>query len=252
MSVAGNSRPLSTAEGFICGGIAACVAVTISNPAEVAKTRLQLQGELAKDGGVRVYKNTLDVVTKTFQNEGIRGVQRGLGPAYIYQILLNGSRLGFYEPFRRTCNSLLGYSPSEQRPMTSVLAGAVSGAVGASLGNPLFLIKARMQAYSPALPVGAQRHYKSSFDALITIYRAENFRGLIRGIDAAILRTTMGSSVRPDMPVYARRFSSLLPRSNCLPITGQRTSSFSVGFFQRTVFGHFWRAVQFQACVFLL
>lgn len=99
MSVAGNSRPLSTAEGFICGGIAACVAVrqlflhivstytirsiqvTISNPAEVAKTRLQLQGELAKDGGVRVYKNTLDVVTKTFQNEGIRGVQRGLGPA---------------------------------------------------------------------------------------------------------------------------------------------------------------------------
>ncbi|KAI0931543.1 hypothetical protein AcV5_004994 [Taiwanofungus camphoratus] len=210
MSVAGNSRPLSTAEGFICGGIAACVAVTISNPAEVAKTRLQLQGELAKDGGVRVYKNTLDVVTKTFQNEGIRGVQRGLGPAYIYQILLNGSRLGFYEPFRRTCNSLLGYSPSEQRPMTSVLAGAVSGAVGASLGNPLFLIKARMQAYSPALPVGAQRHYKSSFDALITIYRAENFRGLIRGIDAAILRTTMGSSVQ--LPTYNWTKNQLIQR----------------------------------------
>ncbi|KAF9820032.1 hypothetical protein IEO21_01694 [Rhodonia placenta] len=55
--------------------------VTISNPAEVAKTRLQLQGELARDGGVKVYKNTLDVVTKTWKNEGIRGVQRGLGPA---------------------------------------------------------------------------------------------------------------------------------------------------------------------------
>ena len=55
--------------------------VTVSNPPEVAKTRLQLQGELAKDGGVKVYTNALDVLSKTFKNEGIRGVQRGLGPA---------------------------------------------------------------------------------------------------------------------------------------------------------------------------
>jgi solute carrier family 25 protein 34/35 len=56
------------------------------------------------------------------------------------------------------------------------------------------------QAYSPALPVGAQHYYKSSFDALRTIVRAEGPRGLIRGIDAAILRTSMGSSVQ--LPSY--------------------------------------------------
>ena len=54
--------------------------VTFSNPAEVAKTRLQLQGELAKAEG-RVYKNVLDVFSKTWRNEGIRGIQRGLAPA---------------------------------------------------------------------------------------------------------------------------------------------------------------------------
>ena len=42
---------------------------------------MQLQGELAKKGGERVYKNALDVIAKTWRNEGIRGVQRGLGPA---------------------------------------------------------------------------------------------------------------------------------------------------------------------------
>ncbi|KAF9469830.1 mitochondrial carrier domain-containing protein [Collybia nuda] len=192
--------PLSTIEGFICGGIAACIAVTVSNPAEVAKTRLQLQGELAKDGGIRVYNNAFDVFAKTWRNEGIRGMQRGLGPAYAYQILLNGSRLGFYEPFRRNLNKFVGRSADDQIPFTSVLAGASSGAVGASLGNPLFLIKARMQAYSPALPVGAQHYYKNSLDAFATIFRAERFRGLIRGIDAAILRTSMGSSVQ--LPSY--------------------------------------------------
>ncbi|CAA7264785.1 unnamed protein product [Cyclocybe aegerita] len=194
------SRPLSTAEGFVCGGIAACIAVTISNPAEVAKTRLQLQGELAKEGTKKVYNNALDVFSKTWKNEGIRGLQRGLPPAYAYQILLNGSRLGFYEPFRRTFNNWIGRPVDEQIPFTSVLAGATSGAVGASLGNPLFLIKARMQAYSPALPVGAQHYYKSSFHALSTIFKAEGLRGLVRGIDAAILRTSMGSSVQ--LPSY--------------------------------------------------
>lgn len=52
----------------------------MSNPFEVAKTRLQLQGELAKDG-VKVYNNALDVLAKTWRNEGLRGLQRGLSPA---------------------------------------------------------------------------------------------------------------------------------------------------------------------------
>ncbi|KAF7303220.1 hypothetical protein MKEN_01285800 [Mycena kentingensis (nom. inval.)] len=197
--MASNNGQLSTTEGFICGGIAACIAVTVSNPAEVAKTRLQLQGELAKTSE-KVYKNAFDAIAKTYRNEGIRGIQRGLGPAYVYQILLNGSRLGFYEPFRRNINRLVGRRPEEQLPVTAVIAGASSGAVGASLGNPLFLIKARMQAYSPALPVGAQHHYKSSFHALSTIFKAEGLRGMVRGIDAAILRTSMGSSVQ--LPSY--------------------------------------------------
>jgi len=209
-STHGTARPLSTAEGFLCGGFAACIAVTFSNPPEVAKTRLQLQGELAKGGGQKVYNNAIDVLAKTWRNEGIRGLQRGLGAAYAYQILLNGSRLGFYEPFRRTINRVIGRPVTDQIPLTSIAAGAASGAVGAAIGNPLFLIKARMQAYSPALPVGAQHHYKNSFHALSTIFRTERFRGLVRGIDAAILRTSMGSSVQ--LPTYNWAKNQLVTR----------------------------------------
>lgn len=65
--------------------------VTVSNPAEVAKTRMQLQGELAKEGGKKVYKNALDVFAKTWKNEGIRGLQRGLAPAVSDIIMANTS-----------------------------------------------------------------------------------------------------------------------------------------------------------------
>lgn len=72
----------------------------------------------------------------------------------------------------------------------------------ASLGSPLFLIKARMQAYSPVLPVGAQHYYKNSWDALSTIVRTDGVKGLWRGVSAAILRTVC---VRVEEDLLTRR-----------------------------------------------
>jgi hypothetical protein len=75
----------------------------------------------------------------------------------------------------------------------------------AGLGSPLFLVKARIQAYSPALPVGAQHYYRNSFHALSTIMKADGITGLWRGVNAAFLRTAMvrqraSPSHCPDSP----------------------------------------------------
>ncbi|KAF5331775.1 hypothetical protein D9758_018554 [Tetrapyrgos nigripes] len=206
-------RPLSTVEGFFLGGLAACGAVwlflrillfvTISNPAEVAKTRLQLQGELAKDGGMKVYRNMFDVLGKTFRNEGkassqARAFEDLMSCAHVDndsdgQLLVNGVQLGFYEPMRQLVNQAVNIPKNEQNVITSVVAGAATGAIGASMGNPMFLIKAQMQAYSPALPVGTQHLHKNSIQALTVIIHQEGLCGLLRGMNAAVLRTSMGS-----------------------------------------------------------
>jgi solute carrier family 25 protein 34/35 len=112
--------------------------------------------------------------------------------------------IGFYEPLRKSFNQVFGIQPDEQRLLTSVTAGAFTGMIGgrslvtgskanglAGLGSPLFLVKARIQAYSPAFPVGAQHYYKNSFDALTTIMKSDGVRGLWRGVNAAFLRTAM-------------------------------------------------------------
>lgn len=78
-------------------------------------------------------------------------------------------------------------------PLSSPLTTMIRSAHPATLGNPLFLIKARMQAYSPALPVGAQHNYKNSRDALSSVVRKEGVRGLGRGVGSAMLRTAMVS-----------------------------------------------------------
>lgn len=97
-------------------------------------------------------------------------------------------------------NSLAGYSAAEHIVPINILSGALSGVLGAMAGNPLFLVKARMQAYSAFNPVGAQHHYTSVPHALSSIVKAEGVKGLARGMDAAMLRTAMGSSVQ--LPAY--------------------------------------------------
>ena len=62
-----------------------------------------------------------------------------------------------------------------------------------------------MQAYSPALPVGTQRHYKSALDALRSIRSTEGFGGLFRGARAAMFRTSLGTSVQMPTYFYAKR-----------------------------------------------
>jgi hypothetical protein len=66
--------PLSPVGGFAAGALAACGAVTATNPMEVVKTRLQLQGELAAKGQVKkVYTGVFQALRKIAVNEGIRG-----------------------------------------------------------------------------------------------------------------------------------------------------------------------------------
>lgn len=194
-------KKISTVGGFIAGGIAACGAVTVTNPIELIKTRMQLQGELAAKGQAKkVYTGLFQGLATIIKHEGVLGIQRGLFAAYVYQLGLNGCRLGLYEPVRHALNNLKGLKESDQSIPLNVIAGAGSGIMGAILGSPFYLIKTRMQSYSPVFQIGAQTHYTSVWNGLSTIFKLEGIRGLYRGVDAAILRTGAGSSVQ--LPIY--------------------------------------------------
>lgn len=211
-----SAENVSTVGGFIAGGIAACGAVTFTNPIELIKTRMQLQGELRKTSktSAKMYKNPMQAFMVIYKMEGIRGLQQGLMCGYYYQLGLNGCRLGLYEPSRNFITKLV--SPSSikedgkipQNLLINVPAGFVSGSAGAVIASPFFLIKTRMQSYSATQSasqdvsqrVGQQTYYKNAWDGLLKIYSAEGVKGLFRGVDAAILRTGAGSAAQ--LPVY--------------------------------------------------
>jgi len=88
-------QSLSLPIQFIVACISSCTAVTFSNPFEVVKIRLQLQGELQRQGVyVKSYKGLLNGFSVIFANEGIRGIQKGLTLAYPYTITMNWYPIG--------------------------------------------------------------------------------------------------------------------------------------------------------------
>ena len=196
----------TTTGAFIAGGIAACGAVTATHPFETVKIRLQLRGELqSKDVAVKKYKGAFHGVGVIVKNEGIRGIYRGIGCAYVYQILLNGCRLGFYEPMRAACTKLIFKDSAVQSLGVNIFSGAASGILGAMAGSPFFLVKTRLQSYSPFLPVGTQHKYRNAIDGVRQIYKGEGVRGLYRGMGAAMVRTGAGSSVQLPTYFFAKR-----------------------------------------------
>ena len=134
---------------------------------------------------------------------------------YIYQMTLNGCRLGFYDPIRTSLNSLvMTHSPFNFRDPkvkqlqsfpVNIVSGASSGILGAFLGSPFFLVKTRLQSFSPFLPVGTQHKYRNAVDGLGQIYKAEGIKGLWRGVGPAMVRTGFGSSVQLPTYFFAKR-----------------------------------------------
>ena len=86
-----------------------------------------------------------------------------------------------------------------------MFSGATSGVLGAALGSPFFLVKTRLQSYSPFLPVGTQHNYRNAIDGLRQIGVSEGIPGIYRGVGAAMVRTGFGSSVQLPTYFFAKR-----------------------------------------------
>ena len=113
--------------------------------------------------------------------------------------------MGFYEPLRQNITKVIYGDPSVQSFGVNIFSGASSGIIGAAAGSPFFLIKTRLQSYSPFLPVGTQHQYKGAIDGFTKIYKAEGVLGLYRGVGPAMVRTGFGSSVQLPTYFFAKR-----------------------------------------------
>ena len=124
---------------FAIGGLAACCAGVITNPLDVIKTRMQLQGELQQSGKYVVhYRNVFHAAYAIGQADGIFALQKGLAPALGYQLMMNGMRLGTFHMLE---NSGMMRTNGAVDTRKYVFGGAVAGALGSYCGSPFYMVR---------------------------------------------------------------------------------------------------------------
>jgi solute carrier family 25 (mitochondrial uncoupling protein), member 8/9 len=80
--------------GFLSGG----AAISIANPTDVVKVRLQAQGRLPKDQ--HLYNGTLHCYRSIIREDGVRGLWVGVCPNIIRCSIFNAALMSTYDQFK--------------------------------------------------------------------------------------------------------------------------------------------------------
>lgn len=173
-SAAAPSGVWTTSKPFINGGLAASIGISVMNPVDVVKTRLQIAG-----GG-----SPVAMARSMVAQQGVSSLYAGLTAQYLRAWTYQTARLGAY----RSITNALAPEPGKNPPLLQKAgAGLAAGAIGAVIGTPAELAIIRMQA-DTALPAAERRGYKNVGDALVQVVRSEGLSALLTGTGPTILR----------------------------------------------------------------
>eukprot|EP00095_Tigriopus_kingsejongensis_P006591 maker-scaffold516_size150393-snap-gene-0.24 protein:Tk06591 transcript:maker-scaffold516_size150393-snap-gene-0.24-mRNA-1 annotation:"calpain t" len=170
---------------MINGGVASAGATVFTNPLDVLKTRLQVQGELQSTRGGQYGRTPLSALRTVVRQDGWRALQHGLGAAVAYNAVINGIRLGFFA----YCDNqgwLSGADGRSHLPCTLGCAG-LGGAMGAWAANPFYLLKIHLQSQS-STGEGHRAHYRGLSHGFRSIYAQWGVAGLYQGTQALVIR----------------------------------------------------------------
>lgn len=170
------------ARGFLYGGLASCLAESMTMPLDVLKVRMQLQGEQKK----QIYGSTWQALVQIKKKEGASAFFKGIKPAVLRQGSYGTLRIGLYAPMKTQfgvvdhCDGML---------WRKVCAGMLAGSVAAFVCTPFDVIKVRMQA--DGMRLDAPPSYRGVSHAFSSICEFEGVRGLYTGVAPTTIRAAV-------------------------------------------------------------
>jgi len=171
-------------------GAGPAVAAIVTNPADVAKTRLNMDRELQSCGKPR-YAGTGDCIRRVWVAEGMAGVQRGLSFAMVRELSKGIFRYGLHEPIMRQMHP----HPTPAPFVTKMNAGFASGAIAAVICNPFDLVKTRLQLEAThAHGSTAEGAGSGAVAVIMSAVRKEGWRSLWAGTQVSMVRSMLGNA----------------------------------------------------------
>lgn len=188
------------------GAASGLLAGVVVCPLDVVKTRAQAQGALHSTKKTKVLRGYLSVFRKILQNEGIRGLYRGLVPVTIGYLPTWTIYFAAYERakkvYPRLFNDYFDYSSSTNHFVSAVTAGMASSIAV----NPIWVVKTRLMIQTGKADKGDQfgnkrTYYKGTWDAFRTMYKEEGAGVFYSGLTPSLFGLV---HVGIHFPVYEK------------------------------------------------
>ncbi|KAL4095925.1 hypothetical protein PRIC1_009292 [Phytophthora ramorum] len=141
---------------FLAGGCAGAIGISIANPVDVIKVRMQA------DRSGKLYRGVGDAFSMIYQREGVRGFLRGMPPNIQRGFIVNAAELGTYDHSKEL---LISSGLLKEGVLAHTGASCVAGFAGAASSNPIDVVKTRLMS-QPTDASGKGLHYKGMVDCV--------------------------------------------------------------------------------------
>ncbi|KAI8084217.1 mitochondrial carrier domain-containing protein [Gilbertella persicaria] len=178
-----NNGEIKFWQEMIAGGAAGASQVVFTNPLEIVKIRLQIQGEQLKHlapGEVAPKRSAIWIV----KHLGIVGLYKGVSACLLRDVPFSAIYFPAYAHLKK---DLFKEGPDHKLKITELLmAGAIAGMPAAYFTTPADVIKTRLQVEARK----GQTTYNGIVDAARKIFREEGFKAFFKGGPARIFRSS--------------------------------------------------------------
>ncbi|ERT02848.1 solute carrier family 25 (mitochondrial aspartate/glutamate transporter), member 12/13 [Sporothrix schenckii 1099-18] len=165
---------------ILAGGTAGACQVVFTNPLEIVKIRLQVQGEVAKNVQGAPKRSAMWIV----RNLGLVGLYKGASACLLRDVPFSAIYFPTYSHLKK---DMFGESPTKKLGVLQLLtAGAIAGMPAAYLTTPCDVIKTRLQVEARK----GDTQYTGLRHAAKTILKEEGFRAFFKGGPARIMRSS--------------------------------------------------------------
>lgn len=164
---------------ILCGSAAGAAGKIFEYPFDTSKVKVQTQDHVHPR-----YRGAIDCLIKTFREEGLRGLYRGVSTPIVAAAAENATLFFTFDTSMRALrNSGMGETAK------AFVSGMISGAAASLVLTPLELVKCRIQVTTMA---GApQKTIREHFSLVL---RENGVLGLWRGHAGTLLREAGGSA----------------------------------------------------------
>ncbi|KZL83382.1 mitochondrial carrier, partial [Colletotrichum incanum] len=191
---------------ILAGGAAGGCQVVFTNPLEIVKIRLQVQGEVAKTVEGAPRRSAMWIV----RNLGLVGLYKGASACLLRDVPFSAIYFPTYSHLKK---DLFGESPTKKLGVLQLLtAGAIAGMPAAYLTTPCDVIKTRLQVEARK----GEATYTGLRHAAKTIWKEEGFRAFFKGGPARIFRSS---------PQFGFTLAAYEVLQNIIPYPGKPESS---------------------------